>query len=244
MRISIIHMKTRECLNEVLSSARQKIYEAALQKPNFIALPEYFSIPGFIDKYMSAEAIYLQTYEPTVNLLREISKKFKDIYIVGGTIIEREGFSYYNTCTIWRNGCRLASYRKRNLIGIEEKIGLSKAESPLVLETEICKVGVLICADIFDQKAVDQTVKHGAEVIFLPVAALHAHPHVEGHPLTERIASEKKVVIVKVGNVRSGAKGGRSAVITPWGVISEADDSYMDAVLTVDLDLEKLRSLR
>lgn len=237
-------MKTRESLNEVLLIARQKICEAARQKPNFIALPEYFSVPGFIEKYASAEAIYLQTYEPTINFLREVSNEFRDIYIVGGTIIERDGPSFYNTCTIWKDGCRLASYRKRNLIGIEEKIGLSKADSSLVVETELCKIGVLICADIFDQKVVDQTVNHGAEVIFLPVAALHAHPHVEGHPLTEKIALEKKIVIVKVGNVRSGAKGGRSAVITPWGVISEADDSPTDIVLTVDLDLGRLRRLR
>jgi predicted amidohydrolase len=44
--------------------------------------------------------------------------------------------------------------------------------------------------------------------------------------------------------VRSGAKGGRSAVIAPWGVISEVEDTPSDAILTVDLDMAKLKAYR
>lgn len=237
-------MKTRNTLEEVLSAAEENIRKAVKQKPNFMALPEYFSVPGFIENYSSAKEIFKETFKPTMDFLRRISSEFPSIYIVGGTLIEKKNNVFFNTCTIWKGGELLKCYRKRNLINAEAKIGLSKNGNLVVLDTEFCKTSVLICADIFDSNAVEQIVKMGAEIIFLPVAALYAHPNVEGHPLSEKIASEKGVFIVKVGNVRSGAKGGRSAVIAPWGVISEVEDTPSDAILTVDLDLNKLRAYR
>ncbi|MBC7129662.1 carbon-nitrogen hydrolase family protein [Candidatus Bathyarchaeota archaeon] len=245
MRISLIHMKTRETLKETLTAAKEKIHEAAQQNPQFIALPEYFTVPGFIEKYQSAQQIHRLTYTPTINLLKTASKEHPNLYIIGGTLIEKaENGAYYNTCTIWKAGQKLAAYRKRTLIKAEENLGLAKANQPLVLETPHCKIGILICADIFNPTAVEETTRKGAEIIFLPVASLHAHPHVEGHPLTQKIATEKNVIIAKIGNVRSDAKGGRSAIITPWGIIAEADDSPTDIILTADINLTKLRNQR
>jgi predicted amidohydrolase len=237
-------MKTRDTLKEVLSGAGKNIQKAAEQDPDFIALPEYFSVPGLIENYSSAEDIFKETFKPTMDFLKHISNEFPTIYIIGGTLIEKRNSAFFNTCTIWKDGELLKSYRKRNLINAEVKIGVSKDEKPLVFKTEFCKIGVLVCADIFDSNAVEQTVKMGAEIIFLPVAALYTHPNVEGHPLSEKIASEKGVFIIKVGNVRSGAKGGRSAVISPWGVISEVEDTLSDAILTVELDTVKLKAYR
>ena len=244
MKVSLIHMKTRDTLGDVLSKTKENILKVAEQKPNFIALPEYFSVPGFIENYSSAKEIFEETFKPTMDFLKHVSSEFPDIYIIGGTLIEKKQDYFFNTCTIWKDGELLKSYRKRNLINAEVKIGVSKDGNPLVLDTEFCKISVLVCADIFDSNTVEQTVKMGAEIIFLPVAALYAHPNVEGHPLSEKIASEKGVFIVKVGNVRSGAKGGRSAVIAPWGVISEVEDTPSDAILTVDLDMAKLKAYR
>lgn len=244
MRVSLIHMKTRETMEEVLSATERNIRKAATQKPNFIALPEYFSVPSFIEKYSSAKEIHEKTFTPTINFLRRLSSETPNTYIVGGTLIEEWHNAFYNTCTLWKNGVLLESYRKRSLIKAETKLGISQGHKPLVVTTEFGKIGVLVCADIFDSDAVEQTVKKGAETIFLPVAALYAHPTVEGHPLSEKIASEKGIFIVKIGNVRSGAKGGRSAVIAPWGVIGEVEDTPSDAILTIDLDMAKLKEYK
>lgn len=244
MKVSLIHMKTRDSMKEIFKAVREKIHEAAEQKPDFIALPEYFSVPGFIEKFSSAAEIFKETYTSTVEFLKDVSAELPDIYIVGGTFVEKSQNTFFNTCTIWKNSKPLGTYRKRNLINIETKIGISKGDKPLVLPTEFGKIGVLICADIFNGEAVKQTVSLGAEVIFLPVASLSTHPDVKGHPLSEKIALENGVFIVKIGNVRSDAKGGRSAVVAPWGVIEEASESPSDVVLTVELDMQKLRSYR
>jgi predicted amidohydrolase len=244
MKVSLIHMKTRSSINEALSAARKKIHEAVEQKPNFIALPEYFSVPGFIEKFSSAMEIFKKTHNPTFIFLKSVSAEFPNIYIVGGTLIEKSQNAFFNTCTIWKNAELLGGYRKRNLINIEVKMGISKGDKPLVLSTELGKIGLLICADIFDMEIVKQTAFLDAEIIFLPVASLSTHPDVKGHPLSEKIALENGVFIVKVGNVRSNARGGRSAVIAPWGVIKEVPESSSDKVLTVELDMQRLRSYR
>ena len=107
-----------------------------------------------------------------------------------------------------------------------------------------CKVGLLVCADMFDQTIIKQTVRLGAELIFLPVAAMGTHPSVKGHPLTEKIASENGVFLIKVGNVSSSLRGGRSAVIAPWGVLEEVSDAPDDCLITTNLDMSRLREYR
>jgi predicted amidohydrolase len=97
---------------------------------------------------------------------------------------------------------------------------------------------------MFDPAIIAQTVSLGAEIVFLPVAALGMHPSVKGHPLTQKIASENGVFIIKVGNVHSSTRGGRSAVIAPWGVIEEVSDAPRDAIIMADLDLQRLREYR
>lgn len=237
-------METRDTLEEALSAARNNIQKAAELNPDFIALPEYFSVPGFFENYQSAGDIFEKTYKPTIRFLQHVSSFFPSIYIVGGTVVEKWQNAYFNTCTLWRYGRLLGSYHKRSLINAEKQMGFSMGEKPFAFSTEFCNIGILICADIFDSEAVEQTVSMGAEVVFLPVAALHAHPDVKGHPLSERVASEKGLFIIKIGNVSSGARGGRSAVIAPWGVIHEAPDISSDFILTADLDIQNLRGYR
>jgi len=84
----------------------------------------------------------------------------------------------------------------------------------------------------------------GAEIFSLPVAAMGTHPIVKGHPLTEGIARDYGVFVLKVGNVCSNMRGGRSAIIAPWGIIGEVTDAPGDSVLTADLDIERLREYR
>jgi predicted amidohydrolase len=97
---------------------------------------------------------------------------------------------------------------------------------------------------MFDPATVKAVVDLGAELVFLPVAAMGMHPHVKGHPLTEKLATENGVYVVKVGNVSSNARGGRSAFITPWGIEQEASDVLKDLVMTIDFDMQKLREYR
>ena len=237
-------MKVRSSLKANLTAAATAVHKAASQKPAFIALPEYFSVPNNMEHFTSAENISKETYNETTRFLAEISKELQDIYVLGGTVLEEDHGKFYNTSTLWQNGKLIGKYRKRNPINAEIKAGVSRGDKPAVFTTEHCKVGMLVCADMFDPPTIKAVVDLGAELVFLPVAAMGTHPHVKGHPLSEKLATENGVYLVKVGNVSSNARGGRSAFITPWGIEQEASDAVEDSVMTIDFDMQKLREYR
>jgi predicted amidohydrolase len=237
-------MKVRNSLKGSLEAAATAIRKAAQQKPAFIALPEYFSVPNNMEHFNSAEKISKETYEETMKFLADSSKEHQGIYVLGGTVLEEAGGKFYNTSTLWRNGKLVGKYWKRNPINAELKAGVSRGDKPAAFTTEHCIVGILVCADMFDPPTIKAVVELGAELVFLPVAAMGTHPHVKGHPLTEKLATENGIYVVKVGNVSSNARGGRSAFITPWGIEQEASDAVKDSVMTIDFDMQKLREYR
>ena len=237
-------MKVRKSLKANLEAATTAVHKAATQKPAFIALPEYFSVPNNMEHFTSAEKISKETYRETIRFLTETSKTLANIYVLGGTVLEEDHGTYYNTSTLWRNGTLIGKYRKRNPISAELKAGVSRGNKPAVFTTDHCTVGMLVCADMFDPPTVKGVVDLGAELVFLPVAAMGTHPHVKGHPLTEKLAMDNGIYVVKVGNVSSSARGGRSAFITPWDIEQEASDAVKDLVMTTDFDMQKLREYR
>ncbi len=237
-------MKVRPNLKSNLTAAGEGVRKAAGQKPAFVALPEYFSVPNNMEHFDCAESISKETYLPTIEFLKHASKEHPEVYLSGGTVLEEDNGTFYNTSTFWRNGTLLGKYRKRNPIAAELKAGVSRGNKPAVFTTELCKVGMLVCADMFDPPTIKAVVDLGAELVFLPVAAMGTHPHVKGHPLTEKLATDNGIYVVKVGNVSSNARGGRSAFITPWGIEQEVSDAVEDSVITADLDMQKLREYR
>jgi len=237
-------MKVRSDLSENLNAAKKGICKAAEQKPAFIALPEYFSVPNNMEDFTSAKDISEKTFKPTFNFLASVSIEVPNVYLVGGTVLEGDKGKFYNTSTLWRNGKLLGKYRKRNPIKAELEAGVSRGDVSVVFGTDLCKVGMLVCADMFSRPTIKDIADLGAELVFLPVAAMGTQPTVNGHPLTFRLAAENGIYLVKIGNVSSNARGGRSAFITPWGIEQEVTDALEDSVLTKDFDMEKLREYR
>ncbi len=228
MKVSLIHLRIRNKLEDNLNAAKEGILKAAEQNPQFIALPEYFSVPNSMAEFTNAAKISSETYQATIDMLTEASKRLPMTHILGGTVLEEKDGKYY----------------KRNPIAIEIEAGVSRGDKPVVFNTEHCKVGMLICADMFDPPTIKAVVELGAELVFLPVAAMGTHPSVKGHPLTEKLATQNGIYVIKVGNVSSSARGGRSAFITPWGISEEVTDAIEDSVITTDFDMQKLRDYR
>ena len=244
MKVSLIHLKIRNKLEANLEAAGKGIQKAAKQKPDFIALPEYFSIPNSMGHFTDAKKTSSSTYKPTMKFLTKTSAELPDIYLIGGSVLEDDHGTFYNTSSLLKNGALIGKYRKRNPIAVELKAGVSRGTQPAVFTTEHCKVGLIVCADMFDPPTIKDVVDLGAEIVFLPVAAMGTHPGVKGHPLTEKLATDNGVYVIKVGNVSSSMRGGRSAVIAPWGIVKEVTDAPVDTVVTEEIDLARLREYR
>ena len=244
MKVSVLHMEIRPTLEENLTAAKNAVLKAAKQKPALISLPEYFTVPNCMADFSDAPKISEETCNKTLDFLQEISAKIGNIYLLGGTVLQEDNGKYYNTSTLWKNGSLLAKYKKINPIETEVKAGVAKGNTPLVVDTELGKLGMIVCADTFDPPLVKKVAESGAEIVSLPVAAMGTHPTVKGHPLTEGIAKQYGMFILKNGNVCSNMRGGRSAIIAPWGILGEVTDAPEDSVLTAELDMQKLREYR
>jgi omega-amidase len=244
LKVSLIHMKIRRSLQDNLDAAARAVKKTAKVKPALIAFPEYFTVPNCMADFTDAPKISEETCAKTLVFLQEVSKTIGDIYLLGGSVLEEDNGKYYNTSTLWRNGNLLAKYKKINPIQAEVKAGVAKGNTPLVVETELGKIGMIVCADTFDPLLVKQVANMGAEIVTLPVAAMGTHPIVKGHPLTEAIARDYGLFVLKVGNVCSNMRGGRSAVIAPWAILGEVSDEPEDSILTAELDMQRLRAYR
>jgi predicted amidohydrolase len=236
-------MQISESPTKNLETAEQMMLEAADSGSKFICLPEYFAFPASVEDNKRIEEIADTVYEPAVQLLKRVSKQV-DAYIVGGTVFEKFRGNYYNTCFFLRHGKILGKFRKMHLTSWEREVGLHVGGTFRVFETEYCKVGILICADVFYPRTVRRLASLGAEAVFLPVSASRTHPHVKGHPLTMKRAEEHKIFVLKNGNTRSNSRGGNSAIISPWGILNQAKDEMNTKIISADLDVNKLRKLR
>jgi predicted amidohydrolase len=237
-------MEIRSTLEDNLVSAKTAILKAAKNKTALIALPEYFTVPNCMGDFTDAKKISQETCIKTLRFLKEISEEIGRIYLLGGTVLEEDAGKYYNTSTLWRDGQLLAKYKKINPIKAEVDSGVAKGSQPLVVDTELGNLGMIVCADTFDPPLMKKIAELGAEIVSLPVAAMGTHPTVKGHPLTEGISRDYGMFILKVGNVCSNMRGGRSAIIAPWGILGEVSDAPEDSILSADLDMMRLREYR
>jgi omega-amidase len=244
MKVSLLHMEIRNTLQDNLKAAKTAVLKAAAQKPALISLPEYFTVPNCMADFTDAKKISKETCSKTLHFLKEISREIGGIYLLGGTVLQEDGGKYYNTSTLWKNGELLAEYKKINPIKAEVEAGVARGNQPLVVDTDYGKLGMIVCADTFDPPLVKKIAELGAEIVSLPVAAMGTHPTVKGHPLTEGIARDYGLFVLKVGNVCSNMRGGRSAIIAPWGILGEVSDAPEDSVLSADLDMDRLREYR
>ncbi|MDR1993433.1 MAG: carbon-nitrogen hydrolase family protein [Nitrososphaerota archaeon] len=244
MKVSVLHMEIRNNIQDNLISTKTAVLKAAKDNPALIALPEYFTVPCCMANFADAPKISKETCNVTLDFLQEISAKIGNIYLLGGSVLQEDNDKYYNTSTLWQNGTMLVKYKKINPIQIEVDAGVSRGNTPMVIDTTLGRLGMIVCADSFDPELVKKIAQMGAEIVTLPVAAMGAHPVVKGHPLTEGIARNYGMFILKVGNVSSNMRGGRSAIIAPWGVMGEVTDAPKDSILTADLDMERLKDYR
>jgi omega-amidase len=244
MKVTILHMEIRDTLEANLTAAKTAVLKAAEKKPAIIALPEYFTVPNCMVDFTDAPKISHETSTKTLQFLQEISKTIGEIYLLGGTVLQEDNEKYYNTSTLWKNGQLIAKYKKINPIKAEIAAGVAKGTLPLVVETELGKIGMIVCADSFDPDLIRKVANLGAEIVSLPVAAMGTHPVVKGHPLTEGMAREYGLFVLKVGNVCSNMRGGRSAIVAPWGILGEVSDAPEDSLLTAELDMLRLRDYR
>lgn len=113
LRICLLQFLCQDNLTKTLNHLEELVERAVEQyRPHLIALPECFTFA-----YETEMAILNKMAETikdgkTCQTLSALCKKY-NLYIVGGSIVERDGTNLYNTATVWNsNGELIARHRK------------------------------------------------------------------------------------------------------------------------------------
>ncbi|SHK47837.1 carbon-nitrogen hydrolase family protein [Paramaledivibacter caminithermalis] len=251
-KIAVCQMDILEKKEDNLIKVEGMLKEASHNGANLVVLPEMFNCPynnSFFPKYAE------EFPGITTNFLSRLAKD-ENIYIVGGSIPEKEGQKIYNTSYVFdRDGKLIGKHRKIHLfdIDIEDEITFKESETlgygntVTVIETEFCKIGVAICYDMRFPELMRLMAIKGAEVIVVPAAFNMTTGPAHWHSIAKIRALDNQVYFVAASPSRNidstYVAFGHSLIVDPWGeIISEADEK--ETIIYGEIDLNRIKKIR
>jgi len=250
--LAICQMEVAKSKDKNLLKAEKMIIEAALKGAEIIVLPEMFNCPYQNDFFIK----FAETYPgKSTALISRLAKKFS-VYIIGGSIPEKDGTKIYNTSYSFdKKGNLAAKHRKVHLFDINVENGISFKESDTlspgnkitVFDTEYCKFGVAICYDMRFPELIRKMTLCEARIIIIPAAFNMTTGPAHWHVTARARALDNQVYFI-CASPASDTKAsyvayGHSLAADPWGkIIAEAGEKEEILCFEIDLDyLEKVR---
>eukprot|EP01101_Sappina_pedata_P000589 TRINITY_DN1078_c0_g1_i3.p1 TRINITY_DN1078_c0_g1~~TRINITY_DN1078_c0_g1_i3.p1 ORF type:complete len:240 (-),score=91.46 TRINITY_DN1078_c0_g1_i3:92-811(-) len=225
-----------------------------MRPPPFILLQEMFNCPYSNDSFgpYSESAVD----GPTAKFLSEQAKQH-GIYLIGGSIPEKEGDKLYNTSLSYGpKGDLLAKHRKMHLFDIDipgkiffkESETLTAGDTFAVLETEYCNIGIGICYDLrFPELSTHLAHKKGCKILCFPGAFNLTTGPMHWELLLRARAVDLQVFSIGVSPARSEAEGykawGHSTIVDPWGKILATTEHSPDVIIA-EIDVNKVDEMR
>ena len=172
--IALVQMQMSVEKSENLLQALDKIREAAGKGADIVCLPELFTTPYFPQEEKADANSYAEEMPgETTNALSKAARE-NGVVLVGGSIYEKDGKSFYNSSTIFgEDGKMLAKYRKVHVPHDEnffEQNYFSAGSEFVVVKTKFAEISPLICFDQWFPEAARECALGGAKIIFYPTA--------------------------------------------------------------------------
>ncbi|MGM0420964.1 MAG: nitrilase-related carbon-nitrogen hydrolase [Bacillota bacterium] len=253
MQVASIQLEVQEGESkESRISHADKMIDLSVEKANdssnldLVLLPELWNVGFFeFERYKKeSEEIQGKTFSFLAN------KAFEhDIYIYGGTIVEKAGNELFNTALfIGPNGNLLASYRKIHIFsyfGSKEGEYITPGDKPIVVKTELANFGLSTCYDLRFPEVYRQEMQKGAEVFL--VTSCWSFPRVENWVALNQVRATENVAYLiscnATGNVRGHMHLGHSMIVDPWGLPIASSGSKEDIIMA-DINLQEIEDAR
>ncbi|XP_007493638.1 omega-amidase NIT2 [Monodelphis domestica] len=251
-RLALIQLRVSSVKSDNLSRACDFIKEAANQGAKIISLPECFNSPygtNFFPEY--AETIPGETTEQLSMLAKECQ-----VYLIGGSIPEKDDEKFYNTCTVFGpDGSLLTKHRKIHLFDVDvpgkirfqESETLSAGDSFSIFETPYCKVGVGICYDMRFAELAQVYSQRGCQLLVYPGAFNMTTGPAHWELLQRGRAVDNQVFVATTSPARDTdapyVAWGHSTVVSPWGEVL-AQAGIEETIVYANIDLKKLVEIR
>jgi len=255
MKIVQIQMNSQGDKAGNLADAARLFDEAAQEKPDIVVLPEYWALLGSSpDEFHASAEIFP---DGDAYALMKAKSAEHGYYVHGGSIVEKDGNSFYNTTVVFdRSGDEVARYRKIHLFDVDvpggarhrESETIARGEDVVTYEVDGRTVGCSICYDIRFPELFQALRDKGAEVIMLPAAFTLMTGKDHWELLARARAVETQTYFLATGQFGTHADGkkacyGHTMAVNPWGhVIAQAGDQVGLAVARLDFPyLETVR---
>lgn len=256
-KVASIQMCSTSTLDENLETAAMLIEKAAAEGATLAVLPEMFAIIGqnAFDKITIKKIPGVGKIQ---NFLSNLALNHH-IWIVGGTIplVGDDANKVRSACLVFDSqGNQVARYDKIHLfdavISEQEVYKESDTTEPgsniVVLDTPVGKLGLCVCYDIRFPQVFAELSAQGAEVIAIPSAftVKTGCAHWEILVRCRAIDSFCYVIGACQGGVHPTGREtyGHSMIVSPWGTIIEEVTVPGNAVVSADIQLEKLYEVR
>jgi deaminated glutathione amidase len=256
MRAAICQMRSGEDVEANVSLAERLLREAADGGADLAALPEVFT---YLGSSAGQRAAAEPVPGPTSDRLAAIARE-RAMWILGGSVIERDGERVHNTSTLFdRDGELVARYRKIHLYDVDlpgqppfrESATFSAGDQLVTHETDVARIGLSICYDLRFPELYRGLVTMGAQVLFVPAQFQWETGQDHWEVLLRARAIEDQCFVVapaQWGTFGAPEKGrrsyGNSMAVDPWGRVLVRAPDEGDGVWFADLDLGELRRVR
>lgn len=221
---------------------------------DFLGLPEFFLGPPFYFPGMDHLKGKIDDTIPgrITEILAESARKY-NMYICGGTIVEKNGDDYYNTSFLLDNkGAIVGKSRKIHCFAAEMS-QIKTGEELTVVDTPFAKIGLCVCSDFWIQEVPRMLALKGAELLYISGSSLIQNidlvrPCIWANSINNVCYTLYSSVVGKVVGKRADISdfsiemGGFSTIASPKQIVKTIENQQ--AIMTVELDMELIRDLR
>lgn len=231
--------KNRERISKIITDSMS-------EKPDMIVLPETWTT-GYSEEVFHNVGDYAETEDgESISLLKGLAKK-NGVWIVSGSIVEKDEFGTYNTVfLIDRKGETIGKYRKMHLYSaMDEDKGFKNGTEMPVFDSEFGKLALMTCYDIRFVELSRTYAVRGAEAII--IVSNFPRPKVNHwRTLLQARAIENQLYILacnRVGTAGECSYFGHSLIIDPWGeIVQEGNEE--ETILSGEIDFKRVHEVR
>ena len=246
MKIALIQNRVTKDKQKNIDRAFFLVRQADKSGANLVALPECFQTP-YGNQYFADYAEPIPG--PTTAQLKALALELR-IYLIGGSIPERDGGMLYNTTTVFNpEGEMILKFRKLHLFDIDipgefsffESDTLSSGSKLGFFDTNICRVGIGICYDIRFPELAMLMNDLGSRLLVYPGCFNMITGPAHWELLIRSRALDNQCFCCAVSQARDSTSSyvawGHSTISNPWGeVIAKA--GFEEEIILSELDFQ------
>mmetsp|Transcript_33903 Transcript_33903/g.44721 ORF Transcript_33903/g.44721 Transcript_33903/m.44721 type:complete len:419 (-) Transcript_33903:343-1599(-) len=262
VKIALCQLMVGENKDKNIIEAEERVSEAAEAGAKIISLPECWnspyattSFPEYAELVPALGETPNAEMSPSVTKICQMAEKF-GVYLIGGSVPERDGEQIYNTCVVASPSGRIVGkHRKMHLFDIDvpgkitfkESDTLTGGDAVTVVETEYGKIGIGICYDIRFPELALVMRQRGCSIFIYPGAFNTVTGPAHWELLQRARAVDNQVFVATCSPARNPDSSyqawGHSTVVNPWGEVLATTEHDPDIVYA-ELDLAAISGFR